>query len=99
MELHDLVPVHIAKNLLPSESQTRTAFRGFGLGSSTACGGIVDSFIEGAKEKKLQLVKRNGDLGFFALGLPVSAEFVAINRRSKTHDAVNSDDSHACVET
>ena len=27
---------------------------------------------------------------------PVSAEFVAINRRSKTHEAVNSDDSHAC---
>ena len=39
-------------------------------------------------------------LDFFSrLVCPVSAELVAINRRSKTHDAVNSDDSHACEET
>jgi hypothetical protein len=39
-------------------------------------------------------------LDFFSrLVCPVSAELVAIKRRSKTHDAVNSDDSHACEET
>jgi hypothetical protein len=40
-ELHHFVPVHIPNILVPSESQTRTALRGLGLGSATACSGMV----------------------------------------------------------
>ena len=62
--------------------------------------GIADSFIEGAKEKSFGLSSVAVILDFFSrLVCPVSAESVAINRRSKTHDAVDSDDSHSCEET
>jgi hypothetical protein len=62
--------------------------------------GIADSFIDSAKEKSPELSSLAVILDFFSrLVCPVSAESVAINRRSKTHDAVNSDDSHACEET
>jgi hypothetical protein len=37
--LHHRSPVHMPSIFVPSASQTRTAFRTFGLGSSTACGG------------------------------------------------------------
>ena len=63
LELHHLVPVHIPNLLVPSASQTRTAFRSLGLGSSTACGGMPVSFIQGAKRESRGTVKRSC-LGF-----------------------------------
>jgi hypothetical protein len=59
LELHHLVPVHIPNLLVPSASQTRTAFLTFGFGSSTACGGMFVSFIRGAKGETQRSVKRS----------------------------------------
>jgi hypothetical protein len=59
LELHHLVPVHIPNLLVPSASQTRTAFLTFGFGSSTACGGMFVSFIRGAKGETQGRVKRS----------------------------------------
>ena len=42
--LHHRSPVHMPSIFVPSASQTRTAFRTLGLGSSTACGGMSVSF-------------------------------------------------------
>jgi hypothetical protein len=56
--LHHRSPVHMPSIFVPSASQTRTAFRTFGLGASTACGGMSVSFIQGAKRESRGTVKR-----------------------------------------